>query len=253
MDVDFGKEINGHFTDFHERWITYNHIDNVNITMLDPRVYEIKDNTRLIGDNGAFGGIYQSEEYLIDRKKDILNWFNIKKEYITKFEAKLKELSITLDENLCVINFRGGEYQNIPNVILRKEYWRDSINHMKSINNNMKFLVVTDDPNCSKRFMPFDIPTIHDEIGFDFYLIFKAKFIILSNSTFGWWPAWLNQEVKKIIAPKYWSRHNVSDGYWATGDAYTRGFTYMDRDGNLFEYETCKNQAIEYYKSKNLL
>jgi hypothetical protein len=45
----------------------------------------------------------------------------------------------------------------------------------------------------------------------------------------------------------------VSDGYWATGDAYTRGFTYMDRDGNLFEYETCKNQAIEYYKSKNLL
>jgi hypothetical protein len=254
MDVDFGKPIEGIINDFHEKWSHYLHNgDNVNITKLDERVFSIPDNTRLIGDNGAFGGIYQSEDYLIEMKPNILNWFKIKQEYIDKYEKKIKELSIVIDDNLCILNFRGGEYQSIPNVILRREYWRDSINHMVSINPNMKFLVVTDDPNCAKMYMPFDIPTIHDEIGFDFYLIYKAKWLIISNSTFGWWPAWLNQNVNKVIAPKYWSRHNVSDGYWATGDVYTRGFTYMDRDGQLIDYQTCKNQALEYYKSKNLI
>ena len=51
------------------------------------------------------------------------------------------------------------------------------------------------------------------------------------------------------------SRIVVNKGlvYWATGDAYTRDFTYMDREGRLFDYETCKNEANEYYKSKNII
>jgi hypothetical protein len=64
----------------------------------------------------------------------------------------------------------------------------------------------------------------------------------------GWWAAWLNKNVNEIIAPKYWARHNVSDGYWATGDSYTRGFTYMDR--MVFDFETCRANALEYYKLK---
>ena len=162
-------------------------------------------------------------------------------------------MGIVLDENLCVINFRGGEYRGLSAVLLRKEYWKDSINHMLSINPNMNFLVITDDVECARYFMPFEIPTLHIDIGFDFYVVNQAKWVILSNSTFGWWAAWLNQKTNKIIAPKYWARHNVSDGYWSTGDSYTSCFTYIDRDGNLYDFDTCKNEAIQYYKNKNLI
>ena len=253
MNVDFGRPVENIIHEYHELWKTIRHVDEVNITMLNESLYQIKDNTIMLGHNGAKGGIYQSEDYLIDRKSDIEKWFEIKNEFKLEYDSILSNMDIVLDDNLCVINFRGGEYRGIPNVLLRKEYWRDAINHMKQYNPNMNFLLITDDIACANSFMPFPIKAVHIDVGFDYYVVNQAKWLIISNSTFGWWAAWLNKNANKIIAPKYWARHNVSDGYWATGDAYTRCFTYMDRGANLFDYETCKSEAINYYKTKNIL
>lgn len=252
MDVYFGKEINGIVNEYHETWKTITHVDDVNITFINKSLYDINDNTILLGDNGAKGGIYQSEDYIIEKKEEIKKWFAIKNEYKKEYDKKLNDMGIVLDEDLCVINFRGGEYRSIPNVLLRREYWKDAINHMLNINPKMKFLLITDDVECANSFMPFHIDAIHVDVGFDFYVVNKAKWLIISNSSFGWWAAWLNSDVNKIIAPKFWSRHNVSNGYWSTGDAYTSSFTYMDREGNLFDYETCKKEAIEYYNNNGI-
>lgn len=255
MDVNFGKqdfsEVN---KDFHEHWTNINfNGENVNITMLDPRVWEISDNTRMIGYNGAFGGLYQTERYFEDIFDDVMNWFKLKPEYIQQYETKLKELGIVLDDNTCIINFRGGEYRGIPKVLCRREYWKDSINHMLSINPNMKFVVITDDPECANWFMPFPIPVHHIDIGFDFYVVNQSKWTIISNSTFGWWAAWLNSKSNKIIAPKYFASHNFSDGFWGLGESYSKKFVYMSREGVVSDYNTCKEEAIEYYKSKGIL
>jgi hypothetical protein len=124
---------------------------------------------------------------------------------------------------------------------------------MLSFNPNMYFIIITDDIDCAKQYIGSDISCFHYDIGFDFYVVNQARNLILSNSTFGWWAGWLNTNSRKTIAPKYWARHNVSDGYWATGDSYSRPFTYQDREGILYDYETCKNEAINYYKQKNIL
>jgi len=250
MDVNFGKFPSGIVSEYHEKWPIF---DNTNICMFDKDIYHIQDNTILLGANGAKGGVYQSEDYFYDRRIDMFEWYKIKDEYESKFNSMLIDFGYTLDENLCVINFRGGEYKNVANLILRKEYWLGAINHMLNINPNIKFLLITDDIECAKKYMPFEIPTLHEEIGFDFYVINKAKYVILSNSSFGLWAAWLNRNANLTIAPKYWAKHNTSDGYWGVGDQYYRGFTYMDREGHLSDYETCKTEAIIYYKNKNLI
>tara|TARA_R110002126_G_scaffold290225_1_gene446718 strand:- start:3887 stop:4798 length:912 start_codon:yes stop_codon:yes gene_type:complete len=253
MNVNFGKPVEGITKQYHETWKEIQHVDKVNITMLNQTLYNIEDNSIMLGHNGAAGGIYQSEDYIIDRKEDIKKWFEIKTESATKYDKILEENNIVLNNDTCVINFRGGEYRSIPNVLVRKEYWRDAINHMKVINPNMKFILITDDINTANNFMPFPIQSLHIDVGFDFYVVNQAKWNIISNSTFGWWAVWLNNDTQKIIAPKYWARHNVSDGYWSIGDAYTRGFTYMDREGKFYNYEECKNEALDYYRTKNIL
>jgi hypothetical protein len=253
MDVDFGKSVTGITQDFHEKWQFHEaKHEKVWFNMVDERLYGVADNTRLIGDNGAVGGIYQCEDYIIDRKKDIQKWWKIKDEHKEKYDKQLEKMGIVLDENLCVINFRGGEYRGLSNVLLRKEYWRDSVNHMLSINKDMNFLVVTDDVSFAKSYIGLDIRTIHVDIGFDFYVVNQSKWTIISNSTFSWWAAWLNEKTNKIIAPKYFNAHNLSDGYWSLGAIYTRCFDYIDRNGNVSDYDSCKKEAIEYYKNKNI-
>jgi hypothetical protein len=250
MVIDFGNQnIQGIEYEYHETWINYY---GTNICKFEHIIYNIKDNTILLGHNGAKGGVYQSESYFLDRREDIFKWMKIKPENKIEYDNILSDMNIILDNNLCVINFRGGEYKTINDLICRREYWRDSINHMLTINPNIKFICITDDPECAKYYMPFDIQCIHISIGFDYYCINQAKYIILSNSSFGLWAAWLNQNVNKIIAPKYWSQHNTSNGYWGIGDQYYYCFEYMNREGVLETYESVKQQAEEYYKLNNI-
>ena len=253
IDIDFGKKPEGIIHEFHEKWTLIDRYETINICTFDKRVYDIEDNTRLIGHNGAAGGLYQSEEYYIDRKEDIKQWLKIKPDYACEYELLLKENNIVLDDDTCVINFRGGEYRGIPNVLLKHEYWKMATDHMLLVNPKMKFVCITDDVEWATKYMPFEIPVLHIDIGFDYYTINNAKWLIISNSSFGLWAAWLNDKVKMTIAPKYWSQWNLSDGFWGLGDQFYRCFTYLDRDGLLSDYTTVKRQAIEYYKTHNLL
>lgn len=241
LDVDFGiQPPDG--VDWklkHEHWDFLNHDgDVINVTKKDFSLYNIEPWTFILGHNGAAGALLQSEDYFHHRKPEVKQWLAYKPEYELLFEKQCSEMGIHHDEDLCVLNVRGGEYKSIPRCLLRNEYWQMSMSHMRSINPMMKFLVVSDDPDYA-RYATGCPNVIHHNIGFDFYCVNKAKYIIASNSTFSWWAAYLSS-AKMIIAPKYWARWNVSNGYWSIGDAYTRGFTYMDRNGELFDYAVCR-------------
>jgi hypothetical protein len=51
-----------------------------------------------------------------------------------------------------------------------------------------------------------------------------------SNSAFGFFPAALGN-ASEVIAPKYWSSWNISDGFWAMEMDKCHRFTYIDREG----------------------
>ena len=191
-----------------------------------------------VPDGTKIDGIMQDEQYIAHRKDEIRAWLKVRPESVCLEYA---------NDATCVINFRGGEYVGLRNVFLARSYWKHAVAHMKKINSSMRFVVVTDDVQTARKFFP-GYPVIHRGIGADFSIIQNARYLILSNSSFAWFPAWTNTDLKFCIAPKYWAFHNVSDGYWSCGYNLTTGWQYQDRDGKLFSYEECQAELSAYTK-----
>jgi hypothetical protein len=147
-----------------------------------------------------------------------------------------------------VINFR--DYKGNNELFLQRDYWINAINHMLSINPNMQFLVITENPEVAKEMLPeLEYNIYHFDVGKDYSIIKNAKWLILSNSSFAFFPAWTSDTVRMIIAPKYWARHNVSNGYWSCSYNLYRDWFYMDRQGILFSYDECKRELNNIIKN----
>lgn len=243
LDLDFGGSVNGgsgpeggppstlptgienYLKEFDLRLLG----DDVRID--DPRLKTLADNTKL-------DGVFQSENQIYHRKDEIKEWLKVKKEFDSHDFSS---------EDICVINFRGGEYSFHPKFFLNHQYWSNAILKMLKINPNFRFVVITDDPRTASRFFPkFEI--FHFNIGKDYAIIKNAHYLIISNSSFPYYATLTSETIRHIIAPKYWGRHNISDGYWSCGYNIYRNHTYLDRNGDSFSYEECISEFEEYKK-----
>lgn len=178
---------------------------DLDIRSYDPEFNFIKDNTIIDGE-------FQDIKYIEHHLDKILSWLNIKPELMSGFY-----------DEICVIGFRGGEFGVIPDLFLTKEYWDEAIALIRKEKPDVVFKVVTDDPVLAKLFFPdFEVG---NEIGDDWTSVLMAHYLIIANSSFYILPALLNQNAKKIIAPRYWARRNTK--VWATPGNYYSKFTYL--------------------------
>jgi hypothetical protein len=187
-------------------------------------------------------GNLQSENYFVHYKEEITKWLKIKPEY---------ESLDFCQEDLCVINMRGGEYFGLKELFLDRKYWLHGMKNMRNINPSMRFVIITDDVNTAKKVLP-GVEAYHFDLAKDYIAIKNAYYLLLSNSSFAFFPAFTNTFVKFIIAPKYWARHNVSDGYWATSQNIYTGWNYQDRNGKLYTSAECNSEYIEYIRKTDL-
>ncbi len=213
---------------YNERKITHP-LTDVDIRTHDERLVAVPDNTKI-------DGIMQDEQYIRPRRDEIRQWLRVKPEHDCRDWA---------NDDTCIINFRGGEYVHTKNVFLPQQYWDDAVRQMRTINDRFKFVVVTDDVKTAKQFFPkFDV--FHFNIAKDYAVIRNAHYLILSNSSFAFFPAWLNENLKYCIAPKYWSQYNTSDGFWGTSYNLTKGWHYLDRRGAIGDYDACRRELDAY-------
>jgi len=248
LDLDFGEKVIGgkgpeggppellpegvhHYFREKEMWYTRFECD---VRGLDQDLLKIGDNTKI-------EGYFQSEELIRHHRKEIKKWLKVKPEFDNYEFSK---------DDICVLNVRGGEYKGIPYLILEKNYWINAMENMRKINPSMKFVVVDDVP-YAKSLLP-ELTVTHVSIGDDFSIIKNAHYLILSNSSFAFFPAWINENLKMAIAPKYWARHNVSDGYWACEFNIYDDWQWQDRKGNLFSAEQCRSEYESYKKKKKI-
>lgn len=200
----------------------------------DPGIHHVKDNTLIYGN-------MQDESYFIKYLPQVRQWLKVKPEYDSYEYSR---------ENLCIINMRGGEYTGSPELLINRKYWINGIREMKKIRPDMEFMIITDDVKTAQKILP-DIEAHHFDIGKDYVTLKNAHYLLLSNSSFACLPAHTSETLKFAIAPKYWARHNVSDGYWASEQNIYSLFHYMDRKGRMFTAEECRKELSDYkMKSK---
>lgn len=193
------------------------------IQKYNPEIWNVRDFVRLTGH-------LQTEKYIINNKRNIQKWFVLKNQNVNVLNH------IGIDNDTCVIHLRGTDYKTSPS-FLPKKYYDDSIKNILEVNPKMKFVVITDDPGEGRKYFP-NFPVYSNLPIDDFYIMNQARYLIISSSTFSWWAAWLNDNCRFVIAPKYWFRYNSWDN-WCLKDSITTGFYYVDRAGEIFSSNQC--------------
>ena len=201
------------------------------VTGIDGGMFDVEDDTLIYGN-------CQAEGYFLKYKKEIKDWLKVFPQY-EKWDF--------CDDNICVLNMRGGEYVNCRELFLNKVYWQNAMKYMKKKNPLMSFIIITEDVETAKFLFP-DIPSFHLGMGEDYVAIKNAKHVILSNSSFAFWPVFTSDTIETIVAPKYWARFNVSNGYWASEQNIYTGWNYMDRKGEIFTDKQCKEELENFKK-----
>ena len=116
-------------------------------------------------------------------------------------------------ENSIAIHIRRGDYLINPIYnVCDEEYYTKGIKYFIERFIDPVFYVFSDDPKWSGTFMEsFHIQyhIIDNNQGFnsyqDMYLMTQCKHIIIANSSFSWWGAWLNiNKTKIVVAPEKW-------------------------------------------------
>jgi hypothetical protein len=81
---------------------------------------------------------------------------------------------------------------------LGREYYLEALKRLP----DKKIIVVTDNIDVAYNAIGLDCEYTSNTAIVDFYLLCNADYLIMANSTFSWWGAWLSKAI--TIAPKNW-------------------------------------------------
>lgn len=154
-----------------------------------------------------FFGYWHNKEYFLKNNKILEKILRIKNK-----SKKMKQVAYQIKKNDVALHIRGKDFlNNIHAIQISEEYYRNAIKKFLNINLNRNFYIFTDDINYSKKIIskfknikPIYIKNYKLTDVEEFELLQEFKFLILSNSTFSWTSALLNNKKKKIIIPNHW-------------------------------------------------
>ena len=164
-------------------------------------------------------GVFQNELYFADIREQILKEFTLRVESdkvqeTKKYIKSITSVSIHIRRGDYVSNVHANAYHGILPVTYYKNAYQEIV---KQIGSNFTLFVFTDDvewANKNIKFHPqtFMMSTHSFGNAEELTLMSYCNHNIISNSSFSWWAAWLNQNPNKIvIAPQQWTAKNIEN------------------------------------------
>jgi hypothetical protein len=166
-----------------------------NSKFYDEKLLKIKSNSHVTG-------FFQHHQYLDLNRNAILKCFQLKKESQNKNFLDLKNRFVNCKS--ISVHVRRGDYVGL-NHACSENYFNSAIQYIMSKVKNAEFFIFSDDIDWCKTHLSFQSAPnfIDDKYDLEDYhelmLMKYCKHNVISNSSFSWWGAWLNENPNKII------------------------------------------------------
>lgn len=170
--------------------------------------------------NVEVDGFFQDGTALAKHRNDLLRVFAIKKEYTNRFQNKYRQL---LQQKNLVLNIRMADDYKVAYFdeikskgILPIEWYLEVLDKI-DFSSYDNLIVVSDSVEEAKTIKALEKYRpifIKDDMYTDFLFLTHADCLIIPNSSFSWWGAFLNQRSdRKIYAPKNWVGYHAGVEY----------------------------------------
>ena len=157
-------------------------------------------------DGFFFRGFFQSAQYFSNVKDIVVKEFEVKEH----LRINIRDFTGNNNRETIVVHIRRGDYLNWGseelgfNLSLPDAYYHRCLSALDTTDKNILFL--SDDIAYVKK--TFHFPNAfysekNSEIT-DLQLLMQGDYLVLANSSFSWWGAFLNRQVKQVLCPKYW-------------------------------------------------
>ena len=135
-------------------------------------------------------------------------------------------------ENTVAVHVRLGDYRQQQTVAAGEDGWilpRDYYDRaLSSLGTNYPIALFSDEPDKAREFLGREVAYVSDgcDIKRDLYMMASCNQIVMANSSFSWWAAWLNAGAgKMIVAPKYHVGWQLRE--WYPAGIKVEGWTYV--------------------------
>lgn len=172
-----------------------------------------------IENNVLYKGFFQSEEYFKEFEEDIKKLFEIRPQYKKIFFDQKKHL---LDKKSIVLHLRRTDYSNYGNealggadLTLPKNYYKTCLSLIKDVH-LYNVIFVSDDIEFARKEFGNNANYFYENNDpiTDFQLLLNASVLVIANSSYSWWAAWLNSKADKTVyAPNYFSGFKIKKFY----------------------------------------
>lgn len=174
----------------------------------------------LVG-NVYYEGYWQVAQYYINCKEELRHAFAHPKP--NEYNAQLiKDIT---GSNSVGIHIRRGNYLLSPTYsgICNIEYYKKAIARIRADAKQHRFYIFSNDIDwCRQNIVPLlgdsDALFVTENTGanscWDMFLMSYCRDLIIANSSFSWWGAFLNKSVERVIAPYPWMNGRDTSGIY---------------------------------------
>jgi len=172
-------------------------------------------NLESVSDSCFYNGYFQSVLYFKKYESGIRELFVLKPFILKAFKKKYGA------KKYIAIHIRRTDYLNVhldgfaasANIALPISYFKKCLSLIPT-SSDYEIIILSDDIEYVKKEWP-EVNALYEsnEAAVDFAILVHADILIISNSSFSWWGAFLNRKCEKVFAPKRWVGYSMNDEF----------------------------------------